>query len=557
MSQSPPPPAGHVTFCRSFIDEYGRHQARQLPARRRARIVERQAERAAHLVAAVRSGNAVLVDDPVGTGKTVVTLAAAARLLDLGWIDRVLVVAPNVTVAHQWEERARSANQGIRYFQRVARDGRGPWQQGMLRAVTRSKLTGPPPGAARYLVIVDEAHRGLQHPGGLRDRLLEWREAAELMLVTATPFQLSMTGLTTMLSVGKARPGDLKALEGYGRKAAEALRRRSHAAGPGGRSQADGPLRQAQDGHQQDVPTLRNKAEEALRRYRPPGNLGEALGVPPPPRLDDPNSLRRLPVDPRWRDAFEVARLVPELVGCGKGDAFQRRLVSSSEAFWAGKAGTALESHANHRAVRDFVRALRQDLGTGAGHPKVRATAERAAEWAAGGRHVVIFCTWIESADAIYKALRQRSGRSWEVKRPTGTTVGPAVVTRLSQPPGAGEPPLVLVLTDRFSESIDLDGGRPCLIHHDLPWNPARLRQRWGRLVRAASGFEAIAAEDVFIPVLDVYTDRRLHETVVKRARIGDAVLLPIEPDDQGLDPGDDDDGVVFEGDNFEWLAGH
>lgn len=30
----------------------------------------------------------------------------------------------------------------------------------------------------------------------------------------------------------------------------------------------------------------------------------------------------------------------------------------------------------------------------------------------------------------------------------------------------------MLVLPDRFSESIDLDGGNPSTDHHDLTWNP-------------------------------------------------------------------------------------
>lgn len=79
---------------------------------------------------------------------------------------------------------------------------------------------------------------------------------------------------------------------------------------------------------------------------------------------------------------------------------------------------------------------------------------------------------------------------------------------------------------DRFSESIDLDGGRPCLVHHDLPWNPARISQRWGRVVRASTGFATVAPEDIYIPVLDTEVDRSLYETVRGRAEIG-SILLP------------------------------
>ena len=33
---------------------------------------------------------------------------------------------------------------------------------------------------------------------------------------------------------------------------------------------------------------------------------------------------------------------------------------------------------------------------------------------------------------------------------------------------------IAMVVTDKLSESIDLDGGEPCIVHHDLAWNPIR-----------------------------------------------------------------------------------
>ncbi len=104
-------------------------------------------------------------------------------------------------------------------------------------------------------------------------------------------------------------------------------------------------------------------------------------------------------------------------------------------------------------------------------------------------------------------------------------------------PVGKAEP-LVLILQDRFSERIDLDGGRPCLVHHDLPWNPARLTQRWGRVVRAGSGLVPVAPDDIYIPVLDVEVDRRLADTIAARARIGAILLPPQLADDDTEDNG-------------------
>ncbi|MCP5043083.1 MAG: SWF/SNF helicase family protein [bacterium] len=83
---------------------------------------------------------------------------------------------------------------------------------------------------------------------------------------------------------------------------------------------------------------------------------------------------------------------------------------------------------------------------------------------------------------------------------------------------------LVLVARDEMSESIDLDGGNPCVVHHDLPWNPARIRQRMGRVCRISSGYAAIKPEDTFVPYLDIAADERLATTVMQRQRFAAAL---------------------------------
>jgi len=65
-------------------------------------------------------------------------------------------------------------------------------------------------------------------------------------------------------------------------------------------------------------------------------------------------------------------------------------------------------------------------------------------------------------------------------------------------------------------------------VHHDLPWTPARVTQRWGRVVRAGSQFTPVKQQDIYVPVLDVDADRRLFDTVKTRAALGD-LLLPRE----------------------------
>ena len=84
---------------------------------------------------------------------------------------------------------------------------------------------------------------------------------------------------------------------------------------------------------------------------------------------------------------------------------------------------------------------------------------------------------------------------------------------------------MAMVVRDNLSESIDMDGGHPCVVHHDLVWNPVRWDQRMGRVIRASSGFVPVADEDIYLPVLDVAADRRLYDTMRKRRDLSGHVL--------------------------------
>jgi len=98
------------------------------------------------------------------------------------------------------------------------------------------------------------------------------------------------------------------------------------------------------------------------------------------------------------------------------------------------------------------------------------------------------------------------------------------VLQRFCTPPPEMAP-LVLVARDNLSESIDLDRGEAALLHHDLPWNPARLTQRWGRLVRRRSGFKPVPDEHHAAVVLPVEIDRRIAEVVRKRSHQADWMM--------------------------------
>ena len=90
-------------------------------------------------------------------------------------------------------------------------------------------------------------------------------------------------------------------------------------------------------------------------------------------------------------------------------------------------------------------------------------------------------------------------------------------------------PPDVLVCTSIGSEGIDLHLECQDVIHHDLPWNPARLEQRTGRvdrvgsLAQRSSGPEHVVAAGV--PFLAHDYDTLQYETVLARAQKQEILL--------------------------------
>lgn len=86
--------------------------------------------------------------------------------------------------------------------------------------------------------------------------------------------------------------------------------------------------------------------------------------------------------------------------------------------------------------------------------------------------------------------------------------------------------PDILVCTAIGSEGIDLHKECSEVIHHDLPWNPARLEQRIGRLDRVGRLGEA-SSEDlrIGIPFLAHDYDQYQYEKVLSRGQLFELLL--------------------------------
>lgn len=108
-------------------------------------------------------------------------------------------------------------------------------------------------------------------------------------------------------------------------------------------------------------------------------------------------------------------------------------------------------------------------------------------------------------------------------------------------------PPEVLVCTAIGSEGIDLHRECSEVIHHDLPWNPARLEQRIGRIDRVGSLSESIGVDvRIGLPFLEISYERFQYGTLLRRAQRFELLLGRPDFDlTEGQLECDDDDHVA------------
>jgi superfamily II DNA/RNA helicase len=112
--------------------------------------------------------------------------------------------------------------------------------------------------------------------------------------------------------------------------------------------------------------------------------------------------------------------------------------------------------------------------------------------------------------------------------------------------------PDVLICTSIGSEGIDLHKECAEIIHHDLPWNPARLEQRIGRIDRVGSLAEVSNPRvhvRVGIPFQEQSYERFQYNVLLSRAQRFEVLLGKPDFDINALDEEDVavEDGSVTE----------
>jgi superfamily II DNA or RNA helicase len=99
---------------------------------------------------------------------------------------------------------------------------------------------------------------------------------------------------------------------------------------------------------------------------------------------------------------------------------------------------------------------------------------------------LVVFTEFKTTLDYLVARLSQDLPGEGQVLRLFGTgemdqTERTAVITAFNDP---GSPVRILVATDAASEGLNLQASARYLLHFDVPWNPARIEQRNGRVDR-------------------------------------------------------------------------
>ena len=453
-----------------------------------------------------RTGGALLAD-AVGSGKTYVALALAANAAS------PVIVAP-AALRPMWTDAMTRTGIAARFVS------------------TQRLSVGLPPLGEPDLVIVDEAHH-FRNPATRRYRsLAALTRRARVLLLSATPVHNSGRELDALLAIFL---GASAATLDDAERARCVIRREAAAAWGGGVPRVE-PVRWIELSPRDDM-------LEAI---------GELPSPVPPSDGDDAGALLTFSLLRQWSSSDgalaaalrrRLARAAALIAALEDGrhpskaeltawrfadDAIQLAFPGLITSDVARSTDALLVQARAHEAA---VQALLGRLNAAAGADAERAACLRALRIEHGGERIVVFSQFADTVDALWRALRRDAGvcalagrgarvASGAISRREALTRFAPVATG-APPPGEAERISLLLTTDLLSEGVNLQDAS-VIVHLDLPWTPARIEQRVGRLVRPGGARERVAVYAIAPParaesVLAV--ERRLREKLRAASR--------------------------------------
>jgi hypothetical protein len=462
-----------------------------------------------------RDGGCLLAD-AVGTGKTFVALAAARE-----WA-RPLIVVP-ASLRSTWQQAARRADVGCTFATHEALSRGGNIDE---------DFDG---------IVVDESHRF--RPASRRyAALARLVTRAPLLMLSATPMQNRARELAAQLALFL---GELA----YALEPAQLTR---------------WVVRSAP---QVELPIPRVVPPQWLPVEADDSDVLRAiLALPPPPRAADAGDggvLLKLSLVRAWASsrAALVAtvrrrrRTLAAIEQChqerrlpttrelrswtASGDVqlgFPSLLASSAvgEERWAAL-GHAIQ------AERSALEALVRTIDVAGDVDTMRVGALSAVRRAHAGESILAFSEFRSTVHAFWLALRTAPGigmlSASEARIASGRVTRDELLARFApraqgaRTPAAHERVTLLLTTDLLSEGVNLQDAS-VVVHLDLPWNPARLAQRVGR-IRRPGGADAVASYLMSPPAraaLLLQAETRLRAKLARAERtIGRSVgVLPV-----------------------------
>jgi hypothetical protein len=446
-----------------------------------------------------RHGGALLADE-VGLGKTYVALAVAAET------DRPVVVAP-ASLRPMWRRASGLAGVRVRFVSMELLGHGG---------------TVPPAG----FIIVDEAHHFRNRDTNRYGRLAAASTRSPVLLLSATPVQNTLDDLRHLLALAI---GERALALDHAGLTKLIVRRNAGAIAHGAE------LPRVTEPVTIDIP-----ADE--------GCLNQICALPPcVPTADGEyaHELLTFSLVKQWassraallaalRRRMAMARAMDDALSCGK------RLTRTELAMWRYADGAqqlafaelssvaavgGLQLLEQVRAHHDGVRALIASMKHQPDTDRSRAAALLSIAQGHPGERIVAFAHFSETVSALFRLLSPRA-RVAMLTHGGGRVAGGAISRRdiLAQFGSSAPTPDharidLLLTTDVLSEGVDMQRAS-VVVHLDLPWNPARMEQRVGRLRRPGAQRDAIA---VYILAPPAPAERLLQMDRRLRAKLGEA----------------------------------
>ena len=513
----------------------------------------------------------LLIADDVGIGKTIEAGLVARELLDRSEVTRLAVLCPP-HLAEQWQAELRDKfhiaaelvlPSTATRLERRCRLGQSLFEVYdhvivSLDFIKSERRRDEFLRTCPELVIVDEAHasaasserRGSQHQRHALVAGLADDRRRHLILVTATPHSGDESAFRSLLALLDPEfanlPDDLSGPqhEQHRRRlAAHLVQRRRGDIRHYMQAETPFPRRDDREASYKLSDGYRRLFERVLRYAR------ETVTDP----ADGSQHRRRV----RWWSALALLRALAsspaaaattlrtraataDTTTAEEADSIGRRTVldqlddESSEGIDVPPGSDIGEQSGDETGHRRRLLELAREAEAlhGAGDAKLQQAITLVRELLADGHQPIVFCRFIQTAEYVAAALREKLPKDVAVEAVTGLLPHDEREDRVLAL--AGHPRRVLVATDCLSEGINLQSHFSAVLHYDLSWNPTRHEQREGRVDRYGQPRPMVRVvtyygidNQIDGIVLDVLI--RKHRTI--RSSLGVSVPVPVNAD--------------------------